>query len=86
MYPFSYRTARSEQDAITAGMAGGRYLAGGTTLVDLMREEIERPGQLIDINRLALRDIRLDGTSSSSARWRGWRTWPPIPRRGRRSP
>jgi xanthine dehydrogenase YagS FAD-binding subunit len=61
MYPFSYRTARSEQDAITAAMAGGRYLAGGTTLVDLMREEIERPGQLIDINRLALRDIRLDG-------------------------
>jgi len=60
MYPFSYRTARSEQDAITAAMAGGRYLAGGTTLVDLMREEIERPERLIDINRLALRDIRLD--------------------------
>ena len=60
MYPFSYRTARSEQDAITAAMAGGRYLAGGTTLVDLMREEVERPERLIDINRLALRDIRLD--------------------------
>jgi xanthine dehydrogenase YagS FAD-binding subunit len=61
MYPFSYRPARSEQDAIAAALAGGRYLAGGTTLIDLMREEVERPRQLIDINGLALRDIRLDG-------------------------
>ena len=60
MYPFSYRSARSEQDAIAAAMAGARYLAGGTTLVDLMREEVERPQQLIDINGLALRDIRLE--------------------------
>ena len=60
MHPFSYRSARSEQDAIAGALAGGRYLAGGTTLVDLMREEVERPEQLIDINRLALRDIRLD--------------------------
>jgi xanthine dehydrogenase YagS FAD-binding subunit len=61
MYPFSYQSVRSEQDAIAAAVAGGRYLAGGTTLIDLMREEVERPDRLIDINRLALRDIRLDG-------------------------
>jgi xanthine dehydrogenase YagT iron-sulfur-binding subunit len=61
MYPFSYQSARSEQDAIAAAIAGGRYLAGGTTLIDLMREEVERPARLIDINQLALRDIRLDG-------------------------
>ncbi len=61
MVPFSYQTARTEQDAIAAAAAGGRYLAGGTTLIDLMREEVERPERLIDINGLALRDIRLDG-------------------------
>jgi xanthine dehydrogenase YagS FAD-binding subunit len=57
MIPFTYHPARSEQDAIAAGLAGGRYLAGGTTLIDLMREEVERPERLIDINGLALRDI-----------------------------
>jgi xanthine dehydrogenase YagS FAD-binding subunit len=61
MVPFSYQAVRSEQDAIAAAMAGGRYLAGGTTLVDLMREEVERPERLIDINGLPLRDIRQGG-------------------------
>jgi xanthine dehydrogenase YagS FAD-binding subunit len=57
MHPFDYRTVRTEQDAIAAAQAGGRYLAGGTTLVDLMREEVERPELLIDINALPLADI-----------------------------
>jgi xanthine dehydrogenase YagS FAD-binding subunit len=61
MVPFSYQAVRSEQDAIAAAVAGGRYIAGGTTLIDLMREEVERPGRLIDINRLPLREIRQDG-------------------------
>jgi xanthine dehydrogenase YagS FAD-binding subunit len=60
MVPFSYQAARTEQEAIAAAVAGGRYLAGGTTLIDLMREEVERPQRLVDINRLALRDIRAD--------------------------
>jgi xanthine dehydrogenase YagS FAD-binding subunit len=42
MLPFSVETVRSEQDAIAAALAGGRYIAGGTTLIDLMREEVER--------------------------------------------
>ena len=58
MHPFSYQAVRNERDAIAAAV--GRYLAGGTTLIDLMREEVERPERLIDINRLALRDIRID--------------------------
>jgi xanthine dehydrogenase YagS FAD-binding subunit len=60
MVPFTYQAVRSEQDAIAGAIARGRYLAGGTTLIDLMREEVERPERLIDINRLPLRDIRLD--------------------------
>jgi xanthine dehydrogenase YagS FAD-binding subunit len=63
MVPFSYRATSSEQDAIAAAVAGGRYIAGGTTLIDLMREEVERPEHLIDINSLPLRDIRQDGAT-----------------------
>ena len=60
MIPFTYRAAQSEQDAIAAAFDGGRYIAGGTTLIHLMREEVEQPHQLIDINTLALRHIRSD--------------------------
>lgn len=63
MVPFSYRAARSEREALTAAAAGARYIAGGTTLLDLMREEVERPESLIDINRLALRDIKVEADS-----------------------
>jgi xanthine dehydrogenase YagS FAD-binding subunit len=59
MNPFAYHAAASEQDALEQAVAGGRYIAGGTTLIDLMREEVERPERLIDINRLPLREIRV---------------------------
>jgi xanthine dehydrogenase YagS FAD-binding subunit len=54
MFPFSYTKAA---DIPAAVAAGGRYLAGGTTLVDLMRETVERPETLVDIAALPLRDI-----------------------------
>ena len=54
MLPFGYAKARTEQEAIPAAAAGGRYIAGGTTLIDLMREEVERPEHLVDINALPL--------------------------------
>jgi xanthine dehydrogenase YagS FAD-binding subunit len=62
MLPFSIEKAATEQDAIQAALAGGRYIAGGTTLVDLMRDEVERPERLIDINALPLGAIRADGS------------------------
>ncbi len=34
-----------------------RFIAGGTTLLDLMKLNVERPSQLIDINRLPLNKI-----------------------------
>ncbi|MBA3941044.1 MAG: molybdopterin dehydrogenase [Sphingopyxis sp.] len=46
--------------AATAAFArtrGARYIAGGTNLLDLMKLEIETPGHLIDISRLALDKI-----------------------------
>jgi xanthine dehydrogenase YagS FAD-binding subunit len=62
MIPFSLEKVRTEQDAIRAAAAGGRYIAGGTTLIDLMREEVERPERLIDINALPMGGIRVEGS------------------------
>lgn len=42
----------------TTQPADVRFLAGGTTLVDLMKLEVERPRQLVDINGLPLDTIQ----------------------------
>ena len=57
MYPFSYTKASDTREALSSGLRGGRYIAGGTTLVDLMRETVERPEKLVDISGLPLRGI-----------------------------
>ncbi|WP_230194138.1 FAD binding domain-containing protein [Streptomyces coriariae] len=57
MHPFTYAKAADTREALSAGWRGGRYLAGGTTLVDLMRETVERPGVLVDISSLPLREV-----------------------------
>ncbi|MFC8140879.1 FAD binding domain-containing protein [Streptomyces paradoxus] len=57
MHPFSYTRASDTREAINAGRRGGRYIAGGTTLVDLMRETVEHPETLVDISILPLREI-----------------------------
>ena len=61
MLPFALEKAHSAEEAIAAAAAGGRYVAGGTTLIDLMREEVERPERLIDINALPLGGVRAEG-------------------------
>ncbi|MFF5984696.1 FAD binding domain-containing protein [Streptomyces olindensis] len=58
MHPFSYTRASDTREALDAGRRGGRYIAGGTTLVDLMRETVERPGTVVDISGLPLREVR----------------------------
>ncbi|GAA3794657.1 FAD binding domain-containing protein [Streptomyces phyllanthi] len=57
MHPFAYTRASGTREALDAGRRGGRYIAGGTTLVDLMRETVERPGNLVDISGLPLREV-----------------------------
>jgi xanthine dehydrogenase YagS FAD-binding subunit len=52
--PFTYERATNVSDAIRLGTAANaRYLGGGTNLVDLMRETIERPSTLVDVRGLA---------------------------------
>lgn len=62
MVPFSLRKVRNTNEAIRAASAGARFIAGGTTLIDLMREEVERPERLVDINALPLAHICAEGT------------------------
>jgi xanthine dehydrogenase YagS FAD-binding subunit len=62
MRPFVLEKAGTAEEAIRAAAAGARYIAGGTTLIDLMREEVEKPEKLVDINALPLGGIRAEGT------------------------
>ena len=65
MHPFRYATPTTTDEAIhTLAAAPGtaRLLAGGTTLVDLMKLDVEQPALLIDITGIPqLREIRTDG-------------------------
>ncbi|HCK4676266.1 TPA: xanthine dehydrogenase family protein subunit M [Pseudomonas aeruginosa] len=58
MTPFAYAKPADIEQAL--GLAGpeSRYIAGGTNLLDLMKENVARPRRLIDITGLPLRDIR----------------------------
>jgi len=65
MRPFRYEHAADRAQAVRAGAAGGgvEYLAGGTTLVDLMKLDVMRPSAVVDINALAAdhSEVRLEG-------------------------
>jgi xanthine dehydrogenase YagS FAD-binding subunit len=54
MTPFTYVEASSVDDALDAFDSGSRWIAGGTNLLDLMKENIERPMRLVDLNALPL--------------------------------
>jgi xanthine dehydrogenase YagS FAD-binding subunit len=57
--PFDYQRASDPHAAVEAITAapGGKFLAGGTNLVDLMKQQVELPAHLVDINRLDLAKI-----------------------------
>jgi xanthine dehydrogenase YagS FAD-binding subunit len=65
MHPFRYVTPRTTDEAVHAlATAPGkpRLLAGGTTLVDLMKLDVEQPDLLIDITGIPeFREIHTDG-------------------------
>ncbi|GAB4045618.1 FAD binding domain-containing protein [Spirosoma litoris] len=60
MRPFTYSRATDPSSAIKmlAQNPTAKFLAGGTNLLDLMKEDVERPGALIDISELGLTDIK----------------------------
>jgi xanthine dehydrogenase YagS FAD-binding subunit len=68
MRTFTYERATSvaEAAAAAARVAGAKFIAGGTNLLDLMKLEIETPAHLIDVNGLVL--DRIDATADGGLR------------------
>lgn len=60
MRPFDYVAAATVADALHAATGErARYVAGGTTLVDLMKLEVETPAIVVDVNTIAEDDPSL---------------------------
>ena len=59
MNNFSYTQAASAKEAVAsrAGTPQSVYIAGGTTLLDLMKANLEEHAQLVDINMLPFKGI-----------------------------
>jgi len=58
MNPFSYSKPDDINQAINLAGPATRFIAGGTNLLDLMKENVARPEHLIDITGLPLREVR----------------------------
>ena len=55
MEPFKFTRAQDNNAAISmAALRDAKFVAGGTNIIDLMKLNIEKPKQLVDINRLKL--------------------------------
>jgi xanthine dehydrogenase YagS FAD-binding subunit len=52
MRPFQFTRADDAKAAVLAHQADAAYLAGGTTLLDLMKLDVMRPSRVVDINAL----------------------------------
>ena len=66
MRPFTYRQGTDAPGAVRIGIAAPAttaYLAGGTTLLDLMKLDVMRPAVLVDINPLQERHGGIEPTS-----------------------
>jgi xanthine dehydrogenase YagS FAD-binding subunit len=59
MINFQYSRANDVADAVRQIGAdpAAKFIAGGTNLLDLMKEDVERPTRLIDISRLPLKTV-----------------------------
>ena len=61
MNPFAYTRANGQEAAIAAGRgAGAKFLGGGTNLVDLMKDGVEHPSTLVDVNHIGLNEVTGD--------------------------
>ena len=61
MHPFTLLKVKDNQAAIGAvsGKVHAKFIGGGTNIIDLIKMNIEKPDQLIDINGLDLKKIEI---------------------------
>lgn len=66
MNPFTYVRVASPDEAITtaAREPAAMFIAGGTNLLDLMKEGVHTPAQIIDIRKLPAAEITLQANDS----------------------
>ncbi|CAA9286514.1 Periplasmic aromatic aldehyde oxidoreductase, FAD binding subunit YagS [uncultured Coleofasciculus sp.] len=67
MKPFAYLRATEQGAAIStvSGDPNSKFIGGGTNLLDLMKDNVEQPDRLVDINALPLAKIE---TTSNGVR------------------
>lgn len=67
MRPFKYSNASDATTAIGIVSANptAKYLGGGTNLVDLMKEDVMHPSELVDVTRLKYSKIEKEGDGVS---------------------
>lgn len=66
MKPFTFSRATNPNEAIKLLQPDGKFIAGGTNLVDLMKEGVANPSQLVDIQRLPLSTIQANKSGGVS--------------------
>jgi xanthine dehydrogenase YagS FAD-binding subunit len=59
MRPFAYELSSSVQNAASRAGTGSAFIAGGTTIIDLMKLEVMSPPQLVDLNPLPMRGVEM---------------------------
>jgi xanthine dehydrogenase YagS FAD-binding subunit len=59
MRPFVYEAPSTTQQATSRGSTGDMFIAGGTTIIDLMKGEVIKPSRLVDLNLLQLHGIEM---------------------------
>ena len=66
MNPFSYSRAEAPDAAIHTLMAAhsAKFLGGGTNLVDLMKDGVETPAALVDVNHIGLDKVQASASGA----------------------
>lgn len=59
MGPFVYEISSSVPDAASRGGTDSAFIAGGTTLIDLMKLDVMKPSRVVDLNPLPMRGIEM---------------------------
>ncbi len=66
MKPFNFSRATNQAEAVKLLQTDGKFIAGGTNIVDLMKEGVEQPSQLVDIQRLPISTIQANKSGGVS--------------------
>ena len=59
MRPFAYESLSNPQQAASRSGPDSAFIAGGTTIIDLMKLEVMTPSRLVDVNALPMSGIEM---------------------------